>query len=224
MCVRLGADERFAKLELAAGVKALLLQKISEIKGVARSDMDKRGAEILHEKQLAFGSSRPGWDHQAADFFRAVVHHEAAREEPVAHHVLKDILTGDAGHAECAGDEAGGRVEVAPGKEKGLGPAGGAAGSVEANGFVTRNGQEAVGVVLPEVGGGGEGEPAQVVERLEFGRGEARLAKAIAVQRHPIQFVDRFPEPSELQFSQRGTRQRFDVRIPKHWISRNHPT
>ena len=58
--------------------------------------MDGRGPEVLHQHQLPVGSAGARRDDQAADLLRAVVHHQPAGEQAIAHHVLEHVLPGDA--------------------------------------------------------------------------------------------------------------------------------
>ncbi len=198
--VRFGADKGLAQGEVLARVNALLFEEAGEVEGVAGQDMDRGRAEVLHEHQLPLGGAGAGGNDQAAHLLRAVVHHQPAGEQAVAHHVLKDILLGDAGHDERAGNEFGGVINVFAREEDGLGLAGRAAGGVQAHRFVAINGQHAVGIDGPQVGAGGKRQPAHVGQRLDLLGAYAQLREPLLVKRHALRHaLDGVLQAFELQ-------------------------
>ena len=92
--------------------------------------MHRGGTEVLHELELLLGIARAGRDYQAADLFGTVVGHQCPGEQPVGHHVLKDVARCYSGSHEAAGAQLGRIVHVPRREEERLGTASRSAGGV----------------------------------------------------------------------------------------------
>ncbi len=193
------------------------LEKTREVKRVTGQDVNDRGPKIPHEHQLAFGGARTGGDHQAAYFFRAIVHDQPTGEQPVAHHVLEHIPAGYPGHDQGTSNEFGGVIDIPPAEEQGLGLAGRAARGVQAHRFPIVHGEQAMGVGVAQVGRGREGKAPHVVQGSDPLGGHARLRQPPPIERHALRHAPHgLLELPELQLFEGRTRQRFRFPVPKH--------
>ena len=148
--------------------------------------MDRRGPKVLHQHQLPFRGSRAGGDDQAADLLGAVMHDQSAGEQAVTHHVLEDILAGDAGADQRTRDEVGGIVHIIARKEQRLGFARRAAGGVQAHRLLARHRQQPVRVNRPQVRPRGEGQAARVGQGFDAPGRDAQLGELLLVERHAL--------------------------------------
>jgi hypothetical protein len=151
------------------------------------------GLEILDQLHLFFGLAAGHRDHRAAQAFGAVVRAEAAGEQAVAVGDVHLVATPATGRADRARNHVGPGVDVVLGVADDGRFAGRAAGGVQSHHVVHRHGKHAVGVVVAQVGLGGEGEFRQVVEGLDVVRVHAQRIEALTVQRHIVVGVVQAP-------------------------------
>ncbi|MCY1260404.1 hypothetical protein D9M70_86500 [compost metagenome] len=189
---RLGAEDAQAQGQFVR-VDALALDFIGDVEHVGRRDHDDVRLEILDQLHLFFGLATGHRDHRTAQAFGAVVRAEAAGEQAVAVGNVHFVATMATSGADRARNHVGPGVDVVLGVADHGRFAGGAAGRVQAHDVVHRHGKHAVGVVVPQVGLGGEREFRQVVQGLDVVRVHAQRIEALTVQRHVVVGVVQAP-------------------------------
>ena len=213
-----GSAPRTARRRLqAARVHAGLAEGVDQPQRVRGDDVQRRGAEVLHQRDLAAAVARAGGDRQRAEPLGAVVQAEPAGEQAVAHHVLEDVAGAQADHPERARDQVGPRRQVAPRVEdRGRAP-GGPRGGVQPHQLVAADGEQAVGEVLvrAQVVLDREGQARQVGERGEALRVEPGGPEDPAVVRRAAGAGERRAQPRHLQALEAGAVQRLQLRGPE---------
>jgi len=141
-----------------------------------------RGAEILGKLDLAARVASPGGDGHAAQTLRAKMDAKAAREQPVAGHVLKNVVPAHANHVDAARHEVGPGIDVVLRVADGHGRAGGAAGAVHAHDLGLRHAQKSRGVLRAQILLCGKGDAPQIIETADGIRPNARFVQALTVK------------------------------------------
>jgi len=125
---------------------------------------------------------------------------EAAREEAVAVGVVDDVVLREPRHDEAAGHELGPGVDIALRVTHDGRAARGSRGGVDANHARHGHGEEAVGVVVPQVLLGREGKPPQVVQGLDVVGFDAGIIEAALVEPDGVvDALDHLLKPFDLQ-------------------------
>jgi hypothetical protein len=164
-----GSPPKWANLSgRLRGSMPSLAGRLGDGEGVAGRAYQHLGAQILDDLDLAPGVAGGGGHHRRADLLDAVVQSEAAREQAVAEGHVHGVLGLQAAGGEEAGAQVGPELQVVRriGHEGGL--AGGAGGAVDAGELLAGHGDEAQGMVTPQVVLGGEGQPAQIVQAFAW--------------------------------------------------------
>ena len=131
---------------------------------------DDRAAEILQEQDLLLRVAAGDRDDRGAHPLGAVVSAQAAGEQAVAVGVLDHVLVRRPGAGEGARHDLGPEVDVVAviGDDGGL--SGRARGSMDADDVVERLGEQAVGIIVAEVGFLRKGKFYDVLDALDVGR------------------------------------------------------
>ena len=157
----LGAEDADLQRRLSR-IEALLAELVEDRQHVGRRDHDDVGLEILDQLHLPLGhAARHGNDH-AAEALGAVMRAQPAGEEAIAiGHVHLHARTCAAG-PDRAGHHVGPGVDVALRVADDGRLAGGARRAVDPSDLVLRNGEHAEGIVVAQIGLGGERELGEV--------------------------------------------------------------
>ena len=165
-------------------INALTLDFIGDIEHIGRRDHDDVGLEVLNQLDLFFGLPAGHRNHRAAQAFSTVMGAQAAGEQAIAIGNLHLVAASAACRTDGASDDIGPGVDVILGVADHGRFACGAAGGMQAHNVLRRHGEHAVGVVVAQVGLGGERQFRQVVQRLDVVRVHAQCIEALPVQRH----------------------------------------
>ena len=187
-----GAEDAQAQGQFVR-VDALTLDFIGDVEHVRRRDHDDVRLEILDQLHLFLGLAAGHRNHRATQAFSTVVGAEAAGEQAVAIGNMHFVATSATRRADRAGDHVGPGVDVVLGVADDGRFAGGAAGGMQAHDVMHRHGEHAVGVVVAQVGFGGERKLRQVFQRLDVIRVHAQRIEALTVQRHVVVGVVQAP-------------------------------
>ena len=155
------------------GAVAHFLHGLSQVGRVARRAAEDGGLQVHDEHDLALGVSGAGGDGEAAHLVGAAVQARAAGEQAVTVGDLADVFIGAAGCRDGAGTALFPEVDVVERIESDDALAGGAGGGLDADTVLQRDRQQAVGISLPEISFGEEGELFQIIHRLDIVRGDA---------------------------------------------------
>ena len=182
-CLR--AEDARLQGDLIRG-EAHLLHGLSDVGGVGGGAAQDGGLQILDEHNLPLGIARGGGDGETAHPMGPAVQAGAAGEQAIAVGHLAHVLIGAAGGHDGPGAAVLPQVDVVLGVEGHHPLAGGARGGLDAHALLQGLGYQPVGVGLPQVGLGDEGQLVQVVAGADVVRGEALLLHLLAVVGHIV--------------------------------------
>ena len=200
-----GADYERAEFRVPAGVDALFAHHLIQAGGVGRDGVHHGGAEVREELELAQGIAGGGRDREHPHPLGPVLEAETAGEHPVPGRVLEHVLRTAAHHPQATGDGFGPRLQVFLRVQDDRGIAGSAAGGVQANTSVQRNGGHPEGIRIPEILLRGERDLPEIIERPDVRRRQTGLAETLPVERRVHAMPDRGLQPLELQGLDIGT-------------------
>ena len=178
----LGAEHAQPQLE-ARGLDAVLLQHLADVQRVGRRGDEDRGAEVLHDLDLARRVAGADGHDRDAGLLQPVVQAEPPGEHAVAEGDLGDVAAVRADGDGEAADQLGPGLEVGARVAADDGLAGGAGRRVDLDHLVQRHGEQAVGIRVAEVVLLGERQAAQVVEAREVAGREPGAVERGAVER-----------------------------------------
>ena len=161
---RLAAEEADLELE-RRGIDPGVLDRLGDDERVGRRRDERLAAEVREQHRLARGEPPRDRDHGRADALGALVEAMAAGEQAVGVGVVDEHARPDARHRHAPRHQLGPRVEVGACVAHDRRLAVGAAGGVHAHELLARNREQPEGVVVAQVGLGGEGQAREVVER-----------------------------------------------------------
>ena len=175
----LGAEDAGLQLDLVP--QAPLLDALRQVGGVGGGAAEDGGAQVHHELELPVGVAAGHGQGQAAHLMAAAVEAGTAGEQAVAVADMAHILVGAAGSDDGPGAAVLPQVDVVLGVEGHHPLAGGARGGLDADAVLQGPGQQAVGVGLPQVVLGEEGELVEVLHALYVVGGDALLLHLLPV-------------------------------------------
>ena len=170
-------SERFRRID------ALRAEFVEDRQHVARRHRDDLGLEIDDQLHLALGHAARHRNRRAAELLGAVVHAEAAGEQPVAERLVHLHAAPAAARVDAA------RADIGPGLDVALRVAdhgrlaGGAGRRMDAHDLVHRHREHAVGIIRAQVVLGGERKLAQIGELLQIVRMHAGRVERFLVVR-----------------------------------------
>ena len=175
----LGAAHRDLERRLPR-VDALGVELIQDGEQVARRDEDDVRLEIADQLDLPLGHAAGDRHHRQSEPLGAVMEAEPAGEQPVAVGILRQHAGPAAGRAHRARDDVGPGLDVVAAIADHRRLAGRAGGGVDAQQLVARHRHQPERIIVAQLGFGGEGKLAQIVERLEIVGMHAGLVEACA--------------------------------------------
>ena len=208
-----GLRPRDGEAEFQIVYHAHFARRFGEIKRIRRRGDERRRAEILHQHDLPFGISRRHGHDGRAQLFDAVMQAESPRKQAVAEGNLEDVLVRRPRHIENAGDAGGPHVQIVAGIAANDWLARGAARRVQADDLFHRHGEQAEGIVVPEIVFGRVGNLFDVLERLDMLGFQPDRIEPLPIHLHVVVSVsyDMF-KPFQLQFAQLFPVYGFDLR------------
>ena len=151
----------------------------SHEEGIGRGAGQHRGAEVLHDHNLAFGIPAGHGDHRCSQTLGAVMCSKSAGKKTVTVGVVDDITLVDPGGDKGAGHQLGPDVDVFPGIADHGWFAGSAGGCMNPDDILHRRGKQAVGVAVSHILFEGKGQTLQIFQRLLRSRADTRLLEVI---------------------------------------------
>ena len=197
-----------------------LLPLFSQVQGVGGGAADRRRAEVLEDHDLPFRVAAGHGNDARPQLLGPVVGPEAAGEQAVAVGVVEHIVLREPRGHEAAGHQLRPGIDVPLGVSHHGRPARRPGGGVQTDDAAHRNGEQAEGVVVPEVLLRGKGELFEIVQGFDVVRLDAGLVEGPPVKAHGmVDPLNHLLEPLELQGLQHLTRQCFKLFVVDHETS-----
>ncbi len=197
-----GAEQADAQTG-AVRLDALARQFVGDGQRIGRRGHQHGGLEVHDHLHLLLGLAARHRNHGRAETFDAVMRAEPAGEQAVAVGIEDDVVGGRAGRAQRARHHRRPHGDIAFGIADHCGLAGGAGRSMHPNDIPHRHGEHPVGIVLAQVGLGGEREFGQIGQRFQIPGMDAGLIELGAIMRNIVVGVLQRPfESLQLQRKQ----------------------
>ena len=145
--------------------------------------METGGAEVLDELDLTLGVAGSSGNCHSSQPLCTVLEAQSASEHTIARGVLEHVALATAHHIQVAGNHVGPRADVVLRIDYDTGVASSTAGGVDAYSIVEVGSYEAEGVVVAQVLLRGEGNLAEVCQRVDGVGSDAQLPKTLLVER-----------------------------------------
>ncbi len=181
----LGPEDARLQGDLVGG-EAHLLHGLADVGGVGGGAAEDGGREVHDEHDLPLRVAGGGGDGEAAHLVAAAVEAGASGEEAVAVGHLADVLVGAPGGHDGPGAAVLPQINVGLRVEGHHPLSGGARGGLDAHAVLQGHAHQAVGVGLPQVGLGEEGELVEVVTGPDVGGGDSLRLHLLPVVGHVV--------------------------------------
>ena len=179
---RLRTEDARLQGDLVGG-HAHLVHTLAQIGGVGGGAAQDGGPQVTDELDLTVGVARGDGHGEAAHPPGTLVQADAAGEHAVAIGDLTHVLLAAANGGDGTGAAVGPQVDVVLGVKSHDPLSGGAGGGVDTHAFGAGHRHQAVGIVVPQVGLGGEGQLIQVGGGLDVLGSHALFLHLLAVGR-----------------------------------------
>ena len=213
---RLPSGDGQPDLRVLADVHAHAVADVRDVEHVGWSAGPCRHREVLHQLDLPLGVAGAYGQHCGAYPLRAVVDPEAASEQAVPMEVLEHVPLGHPEGGHPPGERLRPVVYVPLGVPDDGGPSGRPRGYVDSGHVIVGDGEQLVGVVVPEVRFAHEGHLAERLEAVDVLGKQVRLAHPVVEElRLVIHLADLGLEQAELEPLQVLARHSLDLLVPE---------
>ena len=165
------------------------LQGFADVGGIRGGAAKDRGAQIHHKLDLAIRVAGGHGERQTSHLVGAAVQTGTAGEQTVAVGYLANIFLGAAHGHDGTGTAIFPQIHVVLGVERYHAAAGGAGGGLDAYAVGQGLGQKSVGVLIPQIGFGEEGQLMQILHATDVVGSQPLFLHQGAIVGHVVPYV-----------------------------------